>query len=106
MELRHLCVCDVLQGMLEPLVRVDALQLASGEEGIHHSSALSALVGASKQIVLAPQSQWADFVLNKVVIDQQPAVFEERHEVGPLVVGVGERLANGAFGSYHAGLLV
>ena len=106
MELCQLCVCDVLKGMLEPLVMVDALHLAGGEEGIHHSSALSALMGAGKQIVLAPQRQGANLVLDKVVVGQQPAVLEERHQVGPLVLCIGKCLADGAFGGYHAGLLV
>jgi hypothetical protein len=34
MELWQLCVSDMLKGRLEPLVRVDALRLAGGEEGV------------------------------------------------------------------------
>lgn len=85
MKLGELSVCNMLECVVEPLVRVDLLYGTCSEEGIHHGSAMCALVRAREQVVFPAQCQWPDLVLNGVVVDQQAPVFEQCHEGRPLV---------------------
>lgn len=79
MKLGELGICNVLKCVVEPFVRVSLSDCTGSEEGVHHGSALSALLRAGKKIVFSAKRQRADFVLDGVIVDQQAPVLEQGH---------------------------
>lgn len=61
----------------QPCVRVDASEFAVFDERGDDDPVVAALVGASKQCVLAVQSKRADGALDDVVIEVDADIFEE-----------------------------
>jgi hypothetical protein len=74
------------QSIFKPLMWVNFIGLAASKKAVHHRRALSAWMGASKQIILAAQGQWTDGVLDKVIIDFDTAIIQVMFQLGPLVL--------------------
>jgi hypothetical protein len=60
-------------------------------------------VSPGKEVILSAQGQWADFVLDMIIVDEQTPILEQGCQGGPLILGIGEGLTNGALrGDIHA----
>jgi hypothetical protein len=77
---------DRPQNIGQPFPRIGPSVFAGSKKAVHHRRALSAWMGASKQIILAAQGQWTDGVLDKVIIDFDTAIIQVMFQLGPLVL--------------------
>ena len=106
MELREFGIRDMIQGVLKPFVRIDAVLLATSHEAIHHGRSLGCFVSPGKEVILSAQGQGADFVLDMIVVDEQTPILEQGCQGRPLILGISKGLANGALrGDIHAVLI-
>src|SRR4051794_1789251 len=86
-----------LQHLFKPDKRIDAMQLAGAQQGVEHSTSLSCLVRASKQIVLSAYCHRSDAVLYRVVINVQLTIRSIDHQFLPSFNAVAQSLTNGTF---------
>ena len=64
------------------------MSLAGGDERVHHGGPDGGRVVPAEEIVLAPQRQWPDGVLNEVVVDEPVPVVDIHRQLGETFVGV------------------
>src|SRR5271169_4748740 len=86
----------------EPSLGVDAVEASGPYERVHYGGSTAAFVGASEEVVLAPQGQRADGAFGGVVRHFEPAVVDEAGESCPargrIANGAGERTLAADFG--------
>ena len=68
------------------------------DEGIDDGAAPTGFLATDKHPVLHAELGWTDGSFGMIVIKLDTAVFKARFKVRPLVAGVLQRLAQGAFG--------
>src|SRR5215210_3379669 len=83
----------------QPIVRVDAVQLAALDEGGDHRPVVAAFVRAGEQGILPVQSDRPDGSLDGVAVEIDAAVVDEVAEAVPSKERVADRLAELALGA-------
>lgn len=91
-ELARFGVGDVAEHIVEPLVRVDVVHFARGEESVHHGRILGGTVRTREQIILAANATGRG-VFHQVVVDVDMGVFGVGHQLAPLILSVSYGLA-------------
>ena len=79
---------DPPDDVFEPGTGIDIIGLATGDERVHHGSPDGGCVVPAEEIVLAPQSQRPDGILDGVVVDEPVPVIDIHRQLGETFVGV------------------
>jgi hypothetical protein len=87
-----------LECVLEPLELINPVLFTGGYKGVHGRRHFGRLVGAGEQVVLPADGDGADTVLGQVVVDLDLPVQGIGAQALPAGQGVGQGLAQRAFG--------
>lgn len=86
-------VWDLIEDILHPHTRFNAGILAGSYQRVHYRCAICGGIIAAEEPVFAPQSQWANGSLNRIVVDGYPAVIDITGESGKKSEGIFDCLA-------------
>ncbi len=86
---------DSLEDSPEPVIGVDAIGVASGEEASIQGDVLGGGMRASKEPVLASNGHGPDSVLHQIVVDLQMPIVEVGLELIPEAQAIADGLADG-----------
>jgi hypothetical protein len=89
---------DTIKDIEEPFFGIDIVVLASGEESIDHSDALSSVMGTRKELVFPSDGGRLDDIFHEVVMDFQGTVAQIGVHVFPAIESVLEGLSDFTFG--------
>ena len=76
---------------------------AGTQERVNYSRSLCRVVRASKQVILSPQGNRSDRILNLVIIDLDTPIFHIPRQFIPSCEGIADRLAPGTPGQSSIG---
>ena len=77
---------------------VQVMALGAPDEAVEGGCGASAPVTSDKQKILSPDGNTAQGVLRRIVVDGEVAVVKIAQQCLPLVLGVGDGLADGTLG--------
>ena len=96
---------DVAEKIAQPFAYIHVCKLAAAHEGVDDGGILGGIMVPAEEIPFSSDGQWADTVLDVVVVYLVPAVVDIPRQLADVAEQIVDGLADGTLGQHAAGLV-